>query len=48
MEVEHRPFVCRKNCFQVLQDGPDSKELILLQDGMGALEIAGKGVKKKL
>lgn len=29
----------------VLQDGPDSKELVLLQDGMGALEIAGRTVR---
>lgn len=29
----------------MLQDGPDSKELVLLQDGMGALEIAGRTVR---
>ena len=30
---------------QVIQDGPDSKELILLQDGMAALEVAGRTVR---
>eukprot|EP00438_Fugacium_kawagutii_P000641 Skav215311 [mRNA] locus=scaffold2444:56897:61024:+ [translate_table: standard] len=30
---------------KVLQDGPDSKELVLLQDGMAAMEIAGRTVR---
>ena len=30
---------------QVIQDGPDSKELILLQDGMAALEVVGRTVR---
>jgi hypothetical protein len=29
----------------VLQEGDDSKELVLLQDGMAVLEIAGRNVR---
>ena len=30
---------------QVLKDGPDSKELVLLQDGMATMEMAGRTVR---
>lgn len=30
---------------QVLKDGPDSRELVLLQDGMATMEMAGRTVR---